>query len=134
MVTGKTKFALWLTPETREKVQVLYRLDNCKSQSEYIEKAVNFYSDYLAAERADAFLPGVLAEILEGKLSALGDRIGKVIFKMAVEESIMTHLLAADTDVDLETLERLRARCVRDVMRTHGNVNFSESVQFQKGI
>lgn len=36
----KKKFALWAYPSTMEKVERLYQLDNCRSRSEFIEKAV----------------------------------------------------------------------------------------------
>ena len=37
-----------------------------------------------------------------------------------------------DTDIDLPTLEKLRARCVQDVMRTHGQISFKDILKFQK--
>ena len=36
----KKKFALWLYPETLEKVTEIYTLDNCRSKSEFIEKEI----------------------------------------------------------------------------------------------
>ena len=50
MDENKRKFALWIHPSTLEKVDRLYALDNCKSKSEYIEKAVLFYSGYVTAQ------------------------------------------------------------------------------------
>ena len=35
----KRKFALWVREETMEKVEKLYRAENVKSRSEFIEKA-----------------------------------------------------------------------------------------------
>ena len=42
----KKKFAMWAYPTTLEKVERLYRLDNCRNKSEFIEKAVLFYAGY----------------------------------------------------------------------------------------
>ena len=42
----KRKFALWLRPETLAKIEKLYRDDDCRSRSEFIEKAVLFYAGY----------------------------------------------------------------------------------------
>lgn len=70
--------------------------------------------------------------MLEGSLGALGDRLGKLLFKMSVEMSMMMHLMAHDTDATLDELEQLRGRCVKDVMRTHGMINFKEIFRFQK--
>ena len=134
MVTGKEKFALWLTPEAREMVREAYRGDNCASQSEFIEKAVRFYCGYLGAKKDGAYLPRVLSEILEGILSTFGSRVGRLLFKQIVEQSILTHIVAADTDIDLDTLERLRGRCVQDARRTNGEVSFQEILRFQKGL
>ena len=36
------------------------------------------------------------------------------------------------TDIDLPTLEKLRARCVQDVRRTHGQISFKDILKFQK--
>ena len=65
MVNGKEKFALWLTPETKEQVKQLYREDDCKSQSEYIEKAIQFYSGYVQTKNAGDYLPKVLFKMID---------------------------------------------------------------------
>ena len=132
MVKGKQKFALWLTPEAKGSVESHFRKDNCQSQSEYIEKAIRFYSGYLDTEQADSYLPRVLAEVLEGKLDALGGRIGKLLFKLSVEEAIMAHLTAASIDVDLDTLKKLKVRCIKDVKETNGEIDFEDSYKYQK--
>lgn len=134
MVTGKEKFALWLTPEAREMVRRAYRSDNCASQSEFIEKAIRFYCGYLGAKKDGAYLPRVLAEILEGILSTFGSRVGRLLFKQIVEQSILAHIVAADTDIDLDTLEKLRGRCVQDARRTNGEISFQDILRFQKGL
>ncbi len=134
MVRDKQKFALWLTPETKQKIEGLYRGDNCKSQSEFIEKAVKFYCGYLDTERADDYLPRILAGVLDGKLGALGDRVGKLLFKLSVDNSVMCNLIAANMNVDLDTLKKLRAKCVLDVKRTNGKIDFEDALKYQKRI
>ena len=42
------------------------------------------------------------------------------------------HILSWDSDVDQETLRRLRTRCVNDVKSTNGQISFNEILQFQK--
>ena len=134
MVREKQKFALWLTPETKGKIEDHYRGDNCKSQSEFIEKAVKFYCGYLDTEGADDYLPRVLAGVLSGKLGALGDRVGRLLFKLAVDDAVMANLVAAASGVDLDTLRRVRARCVREVKETNGQISFEDALKFQKGL
>ena len=70
--------------------------------------------------------------MLDGYLGQLGDRMGRLLFKASVEQAICNHLIAADSDLDFETLERLRARAVNDVKRSNGQITFKEILKFQK--
>ena len=128
------KFALWLTPETKAKVAENFRGDLCKSQSEFIEKAILFYCGYLHTKRAANFLPRVLADILISGFGNFGDRMGRLMFKQAVESNIINHLLAADSDLDIPTYEKLRQRSVREVCETNGEISFKDDLIFQKDL
>lgn len=134
MVIGKEKFALWITPEAKKEVEAHYKQDNCKSQSEYIEKAVRFYSGYLDTKHAEAYLPRVLSDVLEGKLGAFGKRVGHLLFKQAVDQNIMANLVAYLSNVDLDQLQKLRVRCVKNVKETNGEIDFEDAFRFQKEI
>ena len=132
MNENKNRHTIWLTDETWNAVKEHYRKDNCSAQNEYIEKAIQFYSGYLDAEQADSYLPRVLAEVLEGKLGALGGRIGKLLFKLSVDDALMAHLTAASIDVDLDTLKKLKVRCIKDVQETNGEIDFEGAYKYQK--
>ncbi len=134
IVEGKVKFALWLTPEARDMVSAYYCADNCKSKSEFIEKAIVFYCGYLSAKNAESYLPRLLGSVLSGTLEMFGDRIGRLLFKQAVECNITNHLIAADSDVDVDTYERLRNRSLREVRETNGKISFKDDLIFQKSV
>lgn len=128
----KGKHAFWLTPETKALIEDSYKKADCQSQSEFVEKAIRFYCGYLAANTCEEYLPKLLAGVLDGYLGQLGDRMGRLLFKISVEQAICNHLIAADSDLDFETLERLRARAVNDVKRSNGQITFKEILKFQK--
>lgn len=132
MNKNKERHTVWLTDEAWNKVKNHYRTDNCSTQNEYIEKAIQFYSGYLDTEQVDSYLPRVLAELLEGKLDALGSRIGKLLFKLSVDDALMAHLTAASIDVDLDTLKKLKVRCIKDVQETNGEIDFEDAYKYQK--
>ena len=134
MVKDKVKFTLWLSPEMRKEVELAYREDNCASQSEFIEKAIKFYSGYLRAQKASEYLPRVLSEVLEGKFAVIKKKLGRIMFKHSVETNITNHILCADTDIDQQTYEHLRNRSVREVLNTNGELKFDDALRFQKGI
>lgn len=134
MVKGKIKFPLWISPETKKIISESFRQDNCRSMSEFIEKAILFYTGYLHAHKTTDYLPKVLSEVLVGAFGVFGDRIGRQLFKLAVENNISNHILAADTDMDVQTYERLRGRSVREVKQTNGEISFKDDLIFQKSL
>ena len=129
----KQKFALWLRPETLAKIEKLYRDDDCRSRSEFIEKAVLFYAGYLTADDGQEYFPNVIVSTVKGSLDSLENRMASLLFKTAVELSMMLHMTAANYDIDEEMLSRLRGMCVKEVKRLHGTVSLDDAVKFQKG-
>ena len=51
-------------------------------------------------------LPRVLADVLEGKLGALGNRMGHLLFKLSVDQNLMGNILAADIEIDPDELRK----------------------------
>ena len=110
-----------------------YQKDNCSTKNEYIEKAIRFYSGYLDSERAEEYLPQVLAQVLEGKLDAFGKRIGRQMFKQAVDENLMANLVAFYFEMDEDLVRKLRVKCVKNVKETNGEIDFLDALRYQKG-
>ena len=133
MFQNKKKFALWMYPDTLEKIGEIYREDNCESKSEFIEKAVNFYIGYLTSEDKKSYLPSVVTSTLKSIVAESDNRQNRMLFKLAVEIAIMQNLVASSQDIDRLALERLRGECVKEVKRLNGNFSFEDAVYWQKG-
>ena len=134
MPNSKKKSAIWLMPETKELVGRMYAADNCRSQSEFIEKAIQFYIGYLNTQNAAAFLPEVIATVINGALDNLGQRIGTQLNKVAIEQNMCNHILAEDTDMDARDYQLMRGRSVREVQSTNGRISFKDVLDFQKTV
>ena len=128
----KEKYAFWLEQETKEEIRAIYTEDNCRSQSEFVEKAIRFYCGYVRTKGDQSYLPRILSDELEGTVGVMANRVGRLLFKQSVELGILSHIIAADTDVDQITLNTLRNRCVDDVRRTNGQIEFKDILQFQR--
>ena len=129
----KYKFALWLYPETLDKVKELYRQDDCKSKSEFIEKAIRFYIGHLTADDDTSYLPNALISNLKSIVAESDNRQNRMIFKLSVEMAMMMNVLAANSEIDEESLIRLRGECVKEVKRLNGSFSFDDAVDWQKG-
>ena len=133
MDENRHRHTVWMDDAVWDQVESRYQRDNCSTRNEFIEKAVQFYSGYLDTESADAYLPKVLADILEGKLGALGKRIGHLLFKLSVDQNLMRNVLAAGIDINPDELRKARVRCVKEVKETNGEISFEDAVRYQKG-
>ena len=92
MDENRHRHTVWMDDNVWVHVESHYQRHNCTTKNEFIEKAVRFYSGYLDAESAAAYLLRALSDVLEGKLGTLGKRMGRLL---AVEQSLMENVLAA---------------------------------------
>lgn len=128
----KIRIPLWIYPSTMEEVDQLTAQDNCRTRSELIERAVQFYCGYLKTERENTYLPIAVSSVIEGKLGGAENRISRLLFKLAVETSMMMNILAGKLDVEDADLGRLRGKCIEDVKRSNGSITFDEVLRYQK--
>ena len=129
---NKVKFPLWVYPETLKDVEIHYRNDNCKSQSEFIEKSIKFYVGYLDEEKSVNYISPMITETVKAQIKGTEQRLARLIFKVAVELGKLSHMTAAMNDVDDETLKSLHAMCVTEVRKINGIIDYEDAVEYQK--
>ncbi len=129
---NKVKFALWVYPQTMKDVEVHYKNDNCKSQSEFIEKAIRFYIGYLDEEKSVNYISPMITETVKAQIKGTEQRLARLIFKVAVELGKISHMTAAMNDVDDETLQSLHAMCVNEVRKINGIIDYEDAVAYQQ--
>ena len=61
------------------------------------------------------------------------NRQNRMLFKLSVEMAKMMNVLAANSEIDEESLIRLRGECVKEVKRLNGSFSFDDAVDWQKG-
>ena len=130
---NKERTAIWLYPETLDRMDGWLEKDNCKSRSEFVEKALCFYMGYLGTEDISSYLSKALLSSIQGTLQKTEDRVAGNLFRLSVEISMMMHLLATTLHITDEELRRLRGRCVSEVKRTKGRIRLDDAIQFQSG-
>ena len=132
MPEEKVKFLMRIAPDTDRKIKTAMPLSNCRSQNEFVEKAIQFYCEYLTAQDTFSALPPVLLSAIRATVQASEDRISRLLFKLAVEMDMMMNVLASGMEIPREQLERLRPQCVRDVKKTGGRVTLDNAVERQE--
>ena len=130
---AKERIPAWLYPSTLSVIDKLMAQGNFKSRSEYLETAAQFYAGYLSGQEATAYLPPALVAAMRGTVQDSEGRIARLLFKLAVEVDMVMNVLAAGMEISDEDLRQLRARCVREVKQTNGQISFKDAVDYQKG-
>ena len=116
-----------MSPETAEKLEHWYRQDGCRSKNEFLERAVNYYADRLAAGASTMLPPAI-----DGRLQLLEQRLSSLLFKQAVELDMGLSLLAECVNLDESVLRKQRAKSVNDVKRTNGQLRLEQKLRTQE--
>ena len=132
MEDKKTRFSLHISEETLNTAKALYAPDGCKSVSEYIGKAVDFYNAYLCNRKAPALISGETVNTLRQVLDKCEYARSSALFKLSVEISMLLNVIAATNDIEHEDLGKLRHACIEEVRRINGSVSLDNAIEWQK--
>lgn len=130
MKEKKHKFALWVYPSTMDILERYLEKSECRSKSDFIEKAILFYAGFLAAQTYQDYIPNVVVSCMKGSLGTFERRTSNILFKVAVELSMMNFLLESTHRVSRETMENLRNMCIREVRSYNGRLTLEDAVGF----
>ena len=127
------KIRIWnrISSSTELNMREAMCLTNCRSQNEFVEEAIQFYSSYVKSKNDFAILPPVLVSALRATIQSSEDRIARLLFKLAVELSMTMNVVAAGKRVSDEDLKRLRSRCIREVKQNNGQVTLLDAMHYQ---
>ena len=125
-MSQKEKFALYLTPEMKARLERRYTDDGSRSLTGFIENAINFYLDYLSANNAGLFLPSSVQSYLDGRLNQFEDRMASLLFKQAVEMDMGISVLTDCVNLDEAYLRKKRAESVASVKKFNGRLRLEQ--------
>ena len=124
-----TKFAAYFTDKQREDMERCRKLEGSRSTTEYVRNAVEFYNSYVSNNDAGLFLPRSIKSYLDGRLGQLEDRVSGLLFKQAVEQDMISGIIADSFRFTEDDLRRRRANSVRNVKQTNGRISFEKRVR-----
>ena len=125
-MSKKEKFPLYLSPEKKAILERRYQEDGSRSITAFIERAVDFYLDYLSANNAGLFLPTSIKSYLDGRMGQLEERLSSIAFRQVVEQDMVAGILADAYQFGGEDLRRRRAESVQNVRKTNGRISLEQ--------
>ena len=129
ILSKKEKFPIYLTPEKKARLERRYQEDGSRSITGFIERAIDFYLDYLSANDAGLFLPTSIQSYLDGRVGQMENSMASLAYKQAVELDMLSGIIADSFQFSEEDLRRRRAESVRNVKQTNGRISFEKRVR-----
>ena len=128
-MSKKEKFPLSLSPEKKAILEGRYQEDGSRSITAFIERAVDFYLDYLSANNAGLFLPTSIKSYVDGRLGQLENRMASLLYKQAVEQDMVAGILADAYQFNEDDLQRRRTESINNVKKTNGRISLDQRVR-----
>ena len=122
----KSPYRVWIKPSIMERVEAAKEADNCSSNSEFVEKALQFYLGYLTSKENRFFLPNAITSTMKSIVNESANQQRTLMFKMAVEMAIMMNILALNSNLESDAIDRLRGYCIQEVKKSNGMLSYED--------
>ena len=126
----KRRFTLWIKSSTMDEAKNLMKVADCKSTSEFIAKAMEFYCGYLR-NSTDDYVPEIVLATLKGVMNETENRHNGSLFRIAVELSMIKNILALREGISDVALNKLRGDCVSEVKKINGTISYEDAIRWQ---
>lgn len=132
MVETREKITFWVSKEQKEKLMRYINISNDRGITDFMISAMEFYGGYCMTGQTSGYLPIALSSAMNGIVKLSEDRLSKLLYKNTVELSMLMNIISATTDIDNETLKKLRLKCMNEVKATNGKITFEDINKYQK--
>ena len=98
------------------------------SRNDFIRDAVDFYIEYLRRNNSVKFLTPALESVISSKIRDSEDRLARLLFKLAVDQNLLAHIVADTYNIDSDAVDEQRIYSIREVKETNGTLRVDEIV------
>lgn len=128
---GKVRKGFYIEEDLLEQIDGLLEQADVKSRNEFLNQALKFYIGYLTSEKIENYMLSTISSVMHSTVKDSENRIARAMYKLAVETSKLSHVIAYSYGIDEETLKKLQSKCAEEVKRINGAVKFEEAYKYQ---
>ncbi len=129
---GKVRKGFYIEEEVLEQIDGLLQQANAKSKNEFLNQALKFYIGYLTSEKIENYMLSTISSVMHATVKNSENRMARAMYKLAVETSKLSHVIAYSHGVDEAALQKLQAKCADEVKRINGAVRFEDAYEYQR--
>lgn len=130
---GKVRKAFYMEEELLKQADALLEQADVRSRNEFVNQALKFYIGYLTSEKIENYMLSTIASVMHATVKDSENRMARAMYKLAVETSKLSHVIAYSHGVDEEALKKLQVKCTEEVKRINGAVTFEDAYHYQHG-
>ena len=128
----KTKFSIRVDTELVALADAYIKDSTVRNRTELIEDALRFYLGFLTSGKAEDYLLQAISSVMTGTVQDSENRLARMNFKIAVELAKLSQVIAYSHDIDENALRKLHVKCVEEVKRINGIIDFESAYKYQK--
>ena len=125
----KQRTTIWLSQNVMNELDQMSERADCRSRSEFIEKAIKYYAGYLSAEKNKVVLGEQIQKVVESSVKSSEGRLSNQSFRMAVELAKLQRIIAYYFQMDEETVSELHNLCQREVKSMNGTLSLEDMIK-----
>ena len=122
----KVRHSIYFEQDTYESAVSICKLRNFSSISELINRALEEYLAREAGQTMMKLLSKEMISVVENTILMSERRINHILFKLAVGDAEMKHVMAEYFSLDEGFLEDAHDRSIREVRQTNGILNLAQ--------
>ena len=127
------RMTIWLDENLAQNMDFLAQKEDMKNQSDFISRAVEFYSGYLLCKNSTKYISDILVGEMEGIVKSSENRIQRQLIHNTTELNILLNIKAYETDLNEDIIENLREISLKEVVQSSGAISFEQAYEHQKG-
>ena len=113
----KVRKAFYVEEELLGQVDALLPQADVRSRNEFVNQALRFYIGYLTSEKIENYMLTTISSVMHATVKDSENRMARAMYKLAVETSKLSHVIAYSHGVDEQALGKLQAKCAEEVKR-----------------
>ena len=129
------KYTLTVRMDDKIREEIEEKMDDAhvRSLNAFVLKAIDFYLGYLRQGRNLNYISPILASSIKSEMKNSEQNMSEMIYKMAVQISMLTQIIADEKEFYPEYLDELHKWCAEKVASTNGIISL-EDMQQRKNV
>ncbi len=125
------KYTLTIRMDGKTEQEIREKMDDAhvRSLNAFVLKAIDFYLGYLRQGKNLNFISPILASSIKSEIKNTEHNLSEMVYKMAVQLSMLTQIVADEKEFYPEYLDELHKWCAEKVASTNGIISLEDMQQ-----